>query len=51
MGFSNNINNMINIAKCKIELNEIDSAKEILNKVLDILPESKEAKFLIKRIK
>ena len=45
-----NINTLLNIAKCYIELNQIDDALEYLNKIVDTFPECEEAQELIRKI-
>ena len=45
-----NINTLLNIAKCCIELKEIDQALEYLDKIVDTFPECEEAQELIREI-
>ena len=45
-----NINTLLNIAKCCIELKEIDNALGYLDKIVDTFPECEEAQELIREI-
>ena len=45
-----NINTLLNVAKCCIELKEIDNALEYLDKIVDTFPECEEAQELIREI-
>jgi len=45
-----NINTLLNIAKCCIELKETDKALEYLDKIVDTFPECEEAQELIREI-
>ena len=45
-----NINTLLNIAKCCVELKETDNALEYLNKIVDTFPECEEAQELIREI-
>jgi len=45
-----NINTLLNIAKCCIELKETDKALEYLDKIVDAFPECEEAQELIREI-
>lgn len=45
-----NINTLLNISRCCIELKQIDEALEYLNKITDTFPECEEAQELIREI-
>ena len=46
----NNINTLMNLAKCKYAQKDFDTAKEHLDTLLKILPEYEEAQELAKKI-
>ena len=46
----NNINNLLNLAKCNIKLGDSEEARNNLNEVLNIFPENEEANDLMKEI-
>ena len=45
-----NINTLLNVAKCCVELKQTDKALEYLNKIVDTFPECEEAQELIREI-
>lgn len=48
--YPNNPNNLLNMAKCQIKLNNKEKAKELLNKILEFFPEYEDAIELLNSI-
>lgn len=48
--YPNNPNNLLNMAKCQLALNNKEKSEELLNKILEIFPEHEEASKLLNSI-